>query len=417
MTMSTDVVIVGGGLAGLACAVRLSEAGREVLVLEASDRVGGRVRTDHVDGFTLDRGFQVYLDSYPAGRELLDLEALDLRCFAPGAVIMTGAGPERLSDPWRDPMRAAETLRSRVGSFGDKMRTAALRAKVSGKDPGDLLAAPDTSTAEALRERGFSDDFVTAFFKPFYGGVFLDPALETSSRLFYFTFGMFAQGRACVPAAGMEAIPRQLASRLPAGSIRTDAPVGRVEGSRVTLEDGEVIEAGAVVLAAGPSASAALTGGTPPAVRGATCFYFAADEAPVEDPVLVLNGTGSGPVNNLAVMSRVNPEYAPAGRELVAVVAVDGGLGGPELEGTVRRQCADWYPAAAEWTLIAAYPIAEALPAQPTGVLDPPSRTGVGPDGVILAGDYLETASIEGALASGLAAAGLAAGELTASGS
>ena len=174
----------------------------------------------------------------------------------------------------------------------------------------------------------------------------------------------------------------------------------------MTLADGDVVEAGAVVVAAGPWASAGLTGGTAPGSHGATCYYYAADESPLDEPILVLNGTGVGPVNNLAVMSRVCPEYAPEGRHLIAVVAVDGGGGGGE--GAVRQQCASWYPAASQWTLLAEYPIANALPAQPPGVMDPPSRTGVGPGGVILAGDHMETASIQGALESGLAAARIA---------
>jgi phytoene dehydrogenase-like protein len=399
----TDVVVVGGGLAGLTCAVRLEEAGRRVLLLESSDRVGGRVRTYEKDGFLLDRGFQVYLDSYPAGREVLDLTALDLRCFAPGALVMTPSGPVRLSDPWRDPRRAAETLRASIGTIADKMRVAGLRARIRGKSAAALLTGPDRSPLAELRDRGFSPGFIQEFFKPFYGGVFLDPALETSSRLFHFTFKMFSTGRACVPAGGMEAIPRQLAARLRPGVVRTGAKVVEVEAGRVTLADGDVVEAGVVVVAAGPWASAALTGDAAPGAHGATCYYFAADHSPVDEPILVLNGTGVGPVNNLAVMSRVCPDYAPEGRELIAVVAVDGGRGGEE--DAVRQQCATWYPAASEWTLLAQYPIADALPAQPPGVVDPPSRTGVGPGGVILAGDHMETASIQGALESGLAAA------------
>lgn len=402
-----DVVVVGGGLAGLTCAVRLEQAGRRVLLLEASDRVGGRVRTDEKDGFLLDRGFQVYLDSYPAGKEVLDLAALDLRCFAPGALVMTPSGPVRLSDPWRDPKRAAETLRASIGTVADKMRVAGLRARIAGKSGADLLDGADRSTLEELRDRGFSDGFIQEFFKPFYGGVFLDPALETSSRLFYFTFKMFSSGRACVPARGMEAISRQLAARLRPGVVRTGAEVTRVEAGRVTLADGEIVETGAVVVAAGPWASAGLIGGTAPGSHGATCYYYAADASPVDEPILVLNGTGAGPVNNVAVMSQVCPDYAPEGRHLIAVVAVDGGAGGGE--GAVRQQCATWYPAASQWTLLAEYPIENALPAQPPGVLNPPSRTGFGPGGVIQAGDHMETASIQGALESGLSAARVAA--------
>ncbi len=411
---SHDVIVVGGGLAGLSAAVVLHQAGRSVRVLERSDRVGGRVRTDVVDGFRLDRGFQVFLDSYPTARQFLDLEALDLKPFTSGALIVTGDGLARMADPWREPRSAMETMAAPIGTVQDKLKVAALRGSVMLGSPEALLRKTDGSTMAGLKERGFSDPFIDQFFRPFYGGVFLDPDLETSRRLFEFTFHMFARGRACVPALGMEEIPRQLADRLPEGAVQTDARVTAASRDSVTLQSGEVLGAGDVILAVdapnlgsllasvGQDPSAA--GELPPS-RGATCFYFVAEAAPVREPTLVLNGTGEGPVNNLAVMSEVSPAYSPDGRALIAAVALDGGVPGATEADRVREGCAAWFPEAADWEFLASYPIPHALPAQPEGALEPPSRTRRLPNGLIVAGDHAETASIQGAMESGLKAA------------
>jgi glycine/D-amino acid oxidase-like deaminating enzyme len=188
------VVIVGAGLAGLVCAQDLSRAGVEVTVLEASDRVGGRVRTDAVDGFLLDRGFQILLTAYPQVRKRLDLEALRLGTFAPGAVVRTTKGLERISDPLRRPGELISTLRSPVGSFHDKLRAARLVFDVRAHPVRELLRRPDTSTADRLAAVGFSAGFVAAFWRPLFAGIQLDPDLEVSSRRFEIILRMLAQG-------------------------------------------------------------------------------------------------------------------------------------------------------------------------------------------------------------------------------
>jgi phytoene dehydrogenase-like protein len=410
-----DVIIVGGGLAGLACALEVESRGGTPLILEGDDRPGGRVRTDEVQGFRLDRGFQVYLDSYPAGRALLDYEALDLRRFTPGALVQTSSGLTRIADPWRQPSTAMQTLASPVGSLSDKLKVAGLRSRVRGGDPAELLEGPDRSTLQDLREQGFSSGFIDAFFRPFYGGVFLDRSLETSSRLFRYTFRMFAEGGAGVPALGMEEIPRQMAARLSPGVLRTHSRVQSIQGSAVTLESGERLEGDSVVVAADPTGAARLLGTPPPPMRASLCLYFSADEPPVAEATLVLNGTDEGPVNNLAVMSQVSSGYAPAGRELIAVVVVpepnrQQGQNEPgAMEAQVRRQLEAWFGSKVrDWDFLRSYWIPESLPAQGAGSLTPASRTARRSDGIILAGDHMETASIQGALQSGRIAAQLA---------
>ena len=244
-----DVVVVGAGVSGLACALELRRLGREVVVLEASDAVGGRVRSDRVDGFTLDRGFQVLLTAYPEVQRLLDLDGLRLRRFQPGAMVHRRGRFHRVSDPFRRPQDLLATLRAPVGTFADKARIGLLRRRVLKSDPRTLLRQPDIETSAHLEALGFSDSFVEQFFRPFFGGVSLDPSLRTSSRMFDVLFRSFAAGDVAVPADGMRAIPDQLARRLPPATVRLRSRVEHVDAHGVLLTDGSTWTARAVVVA------------------------------------------------------------------------------------------------------------------------------------------------------------------------
>jgi phytoene dehydrogenase-like protein len=414
-----DVAVVGAGLAGLACARALAARGVECVVFEAADAVGGRVRTDAVEGFQVDRGFQVLLTAYPEARAVLDYEALDLRAFEPGALVWHGGRLHRLGDPLRRPLTALPTLRADVGTLADKLRVLRLRRTVTRGTPDDLWAMPETTTAAALRERyGFSPKIVERFFRPFLGGVLLDRQLGASSRSFEFYFRMFSQGDAAVPAAGMGAIPQQLAHRLPRGSVRLGAAVASVEAGRVTFEGGQAVRCRAAVVATDADAAARLLSGTgapsePPGWRGTLQLAWAAPEPPVDEAVLVLNGEGAGPVNNVQVMSAVAPEYAPDGQALVTA-SVIGVPDAPadETERLARAQLRRWFgPAVDEdWRLLAVHPVPRALPDLPS--LDPPERPARVGDGLYLAGDWRRNGSINGALVSGRHAAEAVAADL-----
>ena len=197
-----EVVIVGAGMAGLACAVELSAAGIDFILLEASDDVGGRVRSDRVEGFILDRGFQVLLTSYPEARRLLDYEALDLRPFQPGALVRLDGSFSRLGDPWRRPSDLFRTLTAPVGTLKDKLILARLRSRLVDDDLERIWDRPARTTWSALEAEGFSPRIIRRFFQPFLGGVFLESELRTSSRMFEFVFRMFSTGLATLPARG-----------------------------------------------------------------------------------------------------------------------------------------------------------------------------------------------------------------------
>ena len=401
------VLIVGAGLAGLSCARHLHRAGVAAEILEASDAVGGRVRTDEVDGFLLDRGFQVLLTGYPECRRLLDYAALDLRSFYPGAMVRLGGRFHRVVDPWRRPLAALAGAFSPIGSFADKLRVARLRRRLLATPLVELFSRPERTTRQALEAEGFSPAIVGRFFRPFLGGIFLEPRLDTSSRMFEFVFKMFSSDATALPARGMQRIPEQLAASLPAGTIRTGCRVARLDGRTLRLESSEALTADAVVVATDAAAAGELLPElADPGWCSTTCLYYAAPRPPVELPILVLDGEGEGPVNNLCVPSRVSPEYAPPGWDLVSVSVIDGGREGDEMEQVVREQLRGWFGAqVADWRHLRTYRVPHALPAQAPPALASPERPVRLGDGVYVCGDHRDNASIHGAMVSGRRAA------------
>lgn len=407
------VVIVGAGLAGLTCAKVLNERGAEVVLFEASDGVGGRVRTDESDGFLLDRGFQVYFTAYPAAERHLDHAALDLKAFDPGAVVCRGRKKSMLSDPSRDPKALPASLLSDVATFDDKLRTLNLARAAAGwgeaESAGAFADGEDHSTLEYLRGWGFSRKFIDGFFGPFYGGIFLDRSLSTSSRVFRFTFGMLASGDTAVPARGIGEIPKQLASHLPPDAVRTDSPVesllrdgGRVAGVKAT---GGEHEADAVVVAADAPESGRLADApVPEGAMGQVCAYYAVEGMEVGKKIL-LNADEGGFANNAVEISAVAPTYAPRGQRLLNVVSLRGfDLSDDEI---FRRGVADvtsWFPEA-DLTPLAVYRVPYSQFPQPPGVHDglPGNRTSTA--GLFLAGEYTEDSSINGSMLSGEKAA------------
>jgi phytoene dehydrogenase-like protein len=402
-----DVVVVGAGLAGLTCARRLAEAGRDVMVLEASDAVGGRVRTDLVDGFRLDRGFQVLLTGYPAARRWLDLAALDLRAFSPGVTVRRAGRFRRLADPLQAPFDGLRGAASGIATPADGARLLAWRRRVTGRPGHELATAPARTTRQLLLERGFSPTVVASFFRPFVAGTFFDPGLTTSSRVTELVFRAFFRGEVAVPALGMQQLPAQLAARLPAGTVRTGAPVAEVGDGEVRLADGGTVRAGHVVVATEAPAATALLGDRlpdrPAPGRGCVTVYYRAPASPVGGPHLVLDADDTGPVTTLAVLSDVAPTYAPHGAALVSVATA--GLpraGEGDHDRAVRRQLRGWYgDQVGSWEHLASYRIAYAQPRQePRDLPSLRRRVRVGAR-TWVCGDHRDTGSIQGALVSG----------------
>ena len=402
--MDDPVIIVGGGIAGLACARSLNARGICVRVLEASSRIGGRIKTDQVDGFLLDRGFQVLQTAYPEARRTLDYRRLDLHHFAPGAMIRIRGRFYTLADPLRRPGALIETLTAPIGGLGDRLRLLRLSRQVIRGPLDSLFDGPEATAMDFLKQQGFSEKMIRRFFVPFFGGVCLDSRIRASSHVLRYVLRMFASGEAALPAAGMQAIPKQLAGELPPGALRTGVRVRNIHGKNVTLDDGSSIKARAVVVATEAPEAAELL--NLPATRASiaeTCLYFSCDRADWHSPFLMLNGEGSGPINNIAIPSRVSPAYAPDGQSLVSVVV----LGNPHEDDSlvieqVKGQLVDWFgPQSARWRPIATYRIHHALPDQSPPTPDP-SRTQphIRP-GLFICGEHGSLPGIQWALVSG----------------
>ena len=408
--MDADVIVIGAGLSGLACALRLQQGGLTPLVLEAADRPGGRIATDRLDGFRLDRGFQVLQTWYPQARRLLDYPALDLRAFYPGALVRIDDRFHRVSDVWRRPGRALEMLASPVGSLGDKLRLLALRRRALAGDLADLYrAARDHRDAAAAGPGVLVPDDRAVLPALLRRGLLRARIWMCRAAAFEFVFRAFALGDTALPALGMEQIPLQLAARLPADAIAYGRRVARIEGGAVVLDGGERRTARAVVLATGSREAAGLLGQDPPPMCGTTCLYFAAPEPPFSGPYLVLNGCGpaahGGPINSLLCPSNLSAAYAPPGSALVSVNCFGADTEPDLLEAQVRRQLADWYgERVAGWRRLAVYRLPDALPRQ-----RPPVSAGAGASRVSetlwVCGEAVAPPSIHWALASGEAAA------------
>jgi phytoene dehydrogenase-like protein len=400
-----DVLIVGAGMAGLVCARTLQRAGVHCQVVEASDGVGGRVRTDVVDGFQLDRGFQVLLTAYPEAIAQLDYEALRLCGFVNGAMIRYRGRFEKITDPWREGGGWLSNLFSPVGSTLDKFRVMRLRNELRAMPLEEIFQAPETSTLQALQRRRFSERMIHMLFMPWFGGVMLDQKLAASSRMFEFVFKMMSEGDTALPEQGMQAIPQQIADCLKPDSIRLHTRVQTIEPGKVVLESGENLTAEAVVIATdGPEAARLAPKLRTIPGRPVTCIYFAAKEPPVDEPILVLDGNLRGPVINLCVLNQVAPSYAPAGEHLISATV----LGTPSRDDAtlmemVRKQMKRWFGLVAqEWRHLQTYHIPHALPA--VSPLEWTRSTKLDP-GLYVCGDHRATPSLNGAMESGRLAA------------
>jgi phytoene dehydrogenase-like protein len=400
-TRSAPVVIVGAGLAGLACAQRLTRAGIDVTVLEASAAVGGRVRTDVIDGYRCDRGFQLINPAYPALKEVVDLVELDLRAFDAGVVVAHGSQRWTLADPRREPARLLATVRAPLGSTADKLRFAAWAAE-SLLPVRRQLAEPDRALADDLDSAGVTGPLRTGVLEPFLAGVLAERDGSTSARFTKLLVRSFLLGTPSVPSLGMARLPELLAASLPATAVHFGATVSSVIDGGVRTTDDE-IPARAVVVATDPRTAASLTGQPPMSMKPLTTFWHTCAEPPTRHRLLHIDADRRGPVVNTAVMTTVTPTYAPAGQCLIATTTL-GADGSAQAEEAARRHAGQIYGVDSHpWELIFTHVIKEALPVQapPLQIRQPVALS----DRLFVAGDHRDTASIQGALVSGRRAA------------
>lgn len=399
MKQDADAIVIGAGVAGLRCALELQKRGLKPMVLEASNRVGGRIGTDSMEGFQLDHGFQVLLTAYDECQSILDYDALKLGAFEPGALVWTGSKLEKLIDPWRRPRQLIRSALSPIGSLSDKLKVGGLREKLRRRSVASIYEGDDATTLEYLQTLGFSSDFIETFFRPFYGAIFLENQLETSRKIFQFVFKMFGQGYAALPHDGMEAIPQQLSSHLKPDVVRLSDPVHEIGPDYVLTKDGDRLEAPHIVLATDMETAASLTGGsiTDRGWQATQCTYFAAPQSPFSEPIIALNGSRSGSITNIAVPTDVNSGYSRNKESLICVSTSK-----PVNKNELLEELALWFgKLTTEFRYLADYFVPQALPRQSPG----DNAYGKAPlkieSGHWVCGDYRYSSSIQGAMASG----------------
>ncbi len=404
-----DVTIIGAGVAGLSAAIHLQNEGLAVKVLEASDGVGGRVRTDKVDGFLLDRGFQVLHTAYPEALRMLDYDSLRLKSFVPGALIRYQDRNYRFADPFRKPVNAMMGLFSPIGNWGDRLKILALRNRHRRLSLDQIFTAKEMPTLDLLREWNFSESMIESFFRPFLGGVFLDESLQTSSRMFEFVFKMFASGYAALPAEGMGAIPRNLASLLSKGTIDLNTTVASITEKTVLTQSGDKIETEAILIATDAANALKILGrkrnakkGISEATNGVKCLYFVTDRPPFTQPMLMLNGDGKGLVNNVCVPSVISPTYAPPGRHLISVSVIrPTQLTNEELLVAVKAEMRTWFNKEIRyWEHLKTYDIPKALPTKNSIKLVNKNDIKPVAPGIYVTGDHTWHGSLHGAMES-----------------
>jgi len=397
-----STVIIGGGISGLTCAKYLNEKGYNFMLFEGSDALGGRVRTDKVDGFLLDRGFQILLTNYPEAKKILNYNKLDLKYFGSGAMIKAEKGFMKMENPFRNKMAYLTMAFSSVGTLSDKLKIRKFANELAEIPDDEFFKMQATDTLAFLRNYGWSEKIINNFFKPFYGGVFLENNLVTSSNFFQFTFKQFFMGDAAIPANGIQAIPEQIAEMLPRNCIRKNAHVKGFEGNQIFLDGGEVITADRIVVATDPNTSDKLLGETSQRTYNiTTCTYFSAETSPLKgQKFIALNPSRRGAVHNICVPSDISSHYANAGKSLISVSThgVDK-LDEITLTNTIKRELFDWFGASVNvWKHLKTYHIPESLVQYSAASKHQNSKLG---DNLYRCGDYLAYPSLNAAMQTG----------------
>ncbi len=353
--------IIGGGVSGLVAAQVLENHGFEPTIIESTDRVGGRVKTDRLNGYQLDHGFQVLLTSYPMAQKYLDLEALDLQRFLPGATIFRKGKERVIGDPLREFSLLLPTMFSGIGSFSDKIKILKLTNLLKKKSVQEIFDEKETSTREYLKNFGFSESIISDFFAPFFSGIFLETSLATSSRMFEFVYKMFGEGDAAIPKAGMEAIPAQLKQNLKQTTYKFNARVKEVKNGEIILENGEIILSDSTIVATDPSGLISNLSSQSIPWKSCVTLYFEADTKRIKQPLIGLVSEKEALINNIFYHTSVKTE-SKGDKELLSVTVINPkGKSGEELIKQVENEL-ESYCGISQVHYLAHYDIPLALP-------------------------------------------------------
>jgi phytoene dehydrogenase-like protein len=405
LKMKPTITIIGAGIAGLTAAVHLSQKGFKVNVLEATESAGGRIKTDVIDGFKLDRGFQVLLTAYPETQALIDYDKLNLKRFLPGATVLYDGGQFEIADPFRRPSSAIATILSPVGSLKDKLNTLLLKNKLLKQSISAIFNQKERDTKKQLQEYGFSHQMIQRFYAPFFSGIFLENELKTSNQMFDFVMKMFSEGDAAIPALGMEEIPKQLVGLLPENTITYNLKVTEIKDNQIYCENGEIISSDKIIIATEAVGIARnYIDKDKQKHHQVTNIYFETDIAPTQKAVVVINASKNKKwVNNLTVMTHVSKQYAPENKVLLSI-SYNGipDLSDEELAENMKTELKPWYGNQVDnWKMIKAYRIRYALPNQEKVKNELSIADFKINEHVFICGDHLLNGSINAAMKSG----------------
>lgn len=401
-----QVIIIGAGISGLIAAQNLEKYGYKPLILEATDRVGGRVKTDILDGYQLDHGFQVLLEAYPMAKKYLDYDALKLQPLLPGALIYKEGQSQLFGDPLRDSSFLMSTVFSSLGTLKDKWKIFRLNSQLSGKDVQSLFEKEEKTTMEYLQSYGFSSTIIENFFRPFFAGIFLESDLETSSRMFEFVYKMFGKGNAVIPKNGMGAISDQLKSQLNTSTIRFNSEVQKLTSQEITLSNGEIIPYDFVVIAADPGKILSNYATT---LKWKSCdnLYFTQTKRSIDKPIIGLNTNPEGLVNNLFYSTSISVTNQGSNELLSVTVVKNHQYTEIELVEKVKESLASDFGIEG-LNFLKHYKISNALPALNDLQYSREINENLLTEKIALAGDHQLNGSINAAMISGESAAAIA---------
>lgn len=402
---SARIIIIGGGVAGLVAAQHLEQRGLRPTLIEATECLGGRIKTDEVAGFKLDHGFQVLLTAYREAQNYLDYDALELAYFRPGAVVFRNGRAQTIVDPLREPTQLLQAAFSPVGSLKDKFLIFKLTQSLKRTAVADIFGPKQESSQQFLRNYGFSEDFISSFFQPFFGGIFLENELQTPAPMLQFVFKMFATGYAGLPAAGMKAIPQQLAGKLKQTQIRLNTRVKTIRDGQVLTEAGESLAYDAVIIATAPDQLLPRLAGGGTTHHSTTTLYYRSNESVLPKGLISLVNEADSMVNNFCEPSSVSENYASEQQHLVSVTLKDI----PTSSGIEEQVVDDLrkFTSNINWQLepIGRYDISRALPQLEHLTYDYSATQARLTEDIFLAGDQLLFGSLDAAMRSGRRAA------------
>lgn len=395
--MKTQVAIIGAGISGLSAAIQLKSAGIDFKILESEHEVGGRVRSKNIDGYVIDRGFQVLLTAYPEAKNLLDYEKLNLKTFDSGAMILHESGKKsKLGDPLRQISSLFPTLFSGVGSLQDKMKILRLSGLVKSQSIETIFNQEEQSTLARLQSFGFSQKIIDQFFKPFFSGIFLEQELKTSSRMFDFVFKMFSQGVAALPQKGMQEIPLQLWEKVGKEHVLLNRNVQSIEKGTVHCKNGESISADHILLASEPNHLIPEAVNINRSYVSTTNVHFVSKDSIYPEALIALNSSKSKLVNNICQIDNISEGYSSS-QHLISTTIV-GDKTPDNLEKALKKEVSKWFPSSENWELLDVQKIDYALPTQQSVQYDAKIER---LENLWFTGDYLSNGSLNASMRNG----------------